>query len=557
MKKMHVAVMSILLLASALTTTADAVAREARLAIVPFHVHAAEDLEYIQSGLGALLPPRISLPGKISVLDPGAVRQALTEKSAGHTLDEEVALARTLGADFVLTGSLTKIGEIVSIDALVIDVTAPDTSTPVSVQSNGFETLIPEIQALARQVQQRILDGPPQPVRTLETAPPARMTAAAQPPAAAAPSVAEEPLHETPPPARETARTPPAADFDPARPVFAPTPSAGHEIIHPPFICLAAGDTTGDSRVELLVADPSVVRVYKVTHSALELRASIPTKTGETIVYVEMFDLNGNGRGEIYVSSHGDRGANSFVVEYSDGEYRRVAESLPWFFHSYTLPGGSAALLGHTPGTESAFAGVVHRFAWKNGELIEREEVPLPGGVALFGSAWGDITGDGRLESVSFSKGFLSARYHLKVFSQTGRLKWNDPHDLGGSANSIVRFKVGTSLEQTEYIPLRVYCEDLNRDSRTDIIVARNSKKGRGFLRRLATYNQGEMVCLHWDGSDLVTNWSSGTMEGYISDYLLTDIDGDGIKDLVVLSVSHQGFFGKAANSVRIFKQAP
>jgi hypothetical protein len=65
------------------------------------------------------------------------------------------------------------------------------------------------------------------------------------------------------------------------------------------------------------------------------------------------------------------------------------------------------------------------------------------------------------------------------------------------------------------------------------------------------------MLCLSWDGVSLAQNWSSQILEGYIPDFLVTDIDKDGKLELLVVTVSFPGFSGKARNSIRVYKQAP
>ena len=66
-----------------------AAAEEARIAISTFQVNSKEDLKYLQSGLSSLLPPRISLPGKIAVVDNSAVRRALSPAQANYSLEKK------------------------------------------------------------------------------------------------------------------------------------------------------------------------------------------------------------------------------------------------------------------------------------------------------------------------------------------------------------------------------------------------------------------------------------------------------------------------------------
>jgi len=64
-------------------------AEEARIAVSVFQVNSKEDLGYLQSGLKSLLPPRISLPGKITVVDNSAVRRALSPPQSDYSLEKK------------------------------------------------------------------------------------------------------------------------------------------------------------------------------------------------------------------------------------------------------------------------------------------------------------------------------------------------------------------------------------------------------------------------------------------------------------------------------------
>ena len=83
---------------------------------------------------------------------------------------------------------------------------------------------------------------------------------------------------------------------------------------------------------------------------------------------------------------------------------------------------------------------------------------------------------------------------------------------------------------------------------------ARNSKSKKGLLSKMVHYNQGEVMCLQWDGSDLYTNWTTGIVKGYVTDYIMADFDNDDKKELIMLSVSDVGFWGKGKNTIRIYK---
>jgi len=525
----------------ALLIATHAVAEEARIAISTFQINAGEDLDYLQSGLKSLLPPRISLPGKIFVVDTAEVRSALSPPRSDYSIEKKAGLASALKLDYLLTGSITKIGDGISIDAFLYDAAKPEHSGPLSVSCSGLDNMLEKVQELSSQLQRRIIRGSfPE------------LTSPPDTEEADAPRKAER---RRPVPVAERKRAP-VMSLPRSAPVFAPAPVREYVITHKPFVCMAAGDLTGQGRNQLLLADHLDVRVYEPEPGELRHSATIPTTTGEYILHVDTFDLNDNGREEIYISSFKKTRANSFIAEYvDDGSYKRIAQKQPWFLRAYPADNGWI-LLGVEPGTFNPFFGSAFEFIWKDGSAQPGAEYPLPSGVSPFGSSRSDLTGNQRAEYVAFSRGVFGLKYILHVISSTGKILWKDQQDLGGTPNTFPLAMVGDGMDADETIPLRVHCSDINGDSRADILLPNNTKKSGGFLRRLGSYNQGEMLCMHWDGTSLSQNWSSGIMDGYISDFLVTDIDNDDLQELLVLWVTDQSFSGKASNIVRVYKQS-
>jgi len=479
------------------------------------------------------------------------------QKSGQDPLSEKLSIAKNLGSDFLITGSITKIGINISIDSLLVDVRDKEQTFPVIIQDIGLDNIIPEINTLANKVKKIILGGPAlaeydaaperpslteKYVKTeLEKAPPE--TPGEQP------AVTDAPLFE----AAEKKESRPVVSKLP--PLFQPAPLFTYDFKKEPLHVLAAGDTNGNGEKELLIAGEEKIYVFQVTDKALKLSDEIEAVMDENIVHIDTADINENGLDEIYVSSYEGRHANSFAVEYTEGTYKRIAEEQKWFFRAYEQPGEPVKLLGQQTDTAKLFTGSIYWFEWKKAELQTREEFILPSSLGIYSFAESDIDEDGSSEYIAFSKGLFSSRHQLAVLSYTGRVKWRDTQKLGGAPHSFTKYLQGDAdLEQKEILPLRVLCDDLNQDGRLDVIVARNSKKGKTFLKKLADYNQGEVLGLNWDGSDLGASWSSGLLKDHVADYIVEDFDKDGKKELYILSVKAEGFFGKSRNRITVFK---
>lgn len=552
---LFLAVITVFTLFSFSLTWAD----ELRIALFDFEVHAQEDLGYLQSGISALLPPRIAVPGQINVIENYRIHKALSQ--SGHKdLPAKTAVAKKFDADYLLFGSITKIGDNVSIDARLVDVNHTETSTPVFIQSIGMDNMIPEISNFAQKIRGLIIGtsaptpAPPsdKPDKEAVWSKTRDLTTEK---VESKPFISEEPVYASPP-RKKSQRLPrpepPKPVFQKTAPLFENAPFLTHVIKHRPLHYLASGDINNDGKTELLVAGVSEIYIYQLQGNTLARIGEIQTKVATSIIHMDIADINNNGTAEIYVSSYEGHFPNSLVFEYQKDRYEIIAESKLWFFRIT----GKNRLLGQRADTSKIFSGPIHVLEWSEGKIISREEVLLPGGVALYGYTENDIDEDINDEYIAFHQGMFSARAQLVILSYTGRIEWQDSAKIGGSPNTLTEYPFGDDTEKLRPIPMRILCEDYNHDDRLEVITVRNSKNKKGLFSAMIQFNQSEVLCLQWNGADLITNWTTGMIKGYTTDYLMTDLDSDGRKELTLLSVSDEGFWGKAKNTLAVYQLA-
>ncbi|MBE9533947.1 MAG: hypothetical protein IMF03_03035, partial [Proteobacteria bacterium] len=122
-----------------LFTAAGSAAETAKkVAILPFEINAPEDLSYLREGIMDMLASRISWEGKVEVIEEQLVKEALSGREGA--LNEAAAreVGTTLGADYVLFGSLTVFGDSVSIDAKMIALKEDRPPVSVYAQTKGM-----------------------------------------------------------------------------------------------------------------------------------------------------------------------------------------------------------------------------------------------------------------------------------------------------------------------------------------------------------------------------------------------------------------------------------
>lgn len=129
-----------------------------KVAVLPFQMNTDEDIEYINRGIRDMLASRITYGADIRVVEQNLVRDALSTKLISGKLTKKriQEIGSTLGADYVVFGSITKIGDNLSIDINVLNVLEGGITAPVFTQSFGLDEVIPKMNVLAQGIKDTI-----------------------------------------------------------------------------------------------------------------------------------------------------------------------------------------------------------------------------------------------------------------------------------------------------------------------------------------------------------------------------------------------------------------
>jgi outer membrane protein insertion porin family len=131
----HVCLTFLLLSLFPLTTTH---AQELKkISLLPFEVYSKEDSDAIKESLYKKLSEELKKEKLIQLIPADSFLKGKAK------VDERQAISagKSLGADFVVMGSLTQFGETLSVDAKIIDIGTGNILSPVSVQGKGLANL--------------------------------------------------------------------------------------------------------------------------------------------------------------------------------------------------------------------------------------------------------------------------------------------------------------------------------------------------------------------------------------------------------------------------------
>ena len=499
------------------------------VAVLPFEMHAPDSMAYLQDGLRIMLASRLAANGGAVIIEQEKIDILLQQPGKPMQQSEAVALARQLGADYIVTGSLTSLGGAMSIDARVI-------ASDESFEPLSFYASAPQENEVIGAINQLSWDI-------------AAKVFGATPPAAAAPSKAVQ--HA------------PAAEEDPMAAFKTEHPdrairSQGTSTMGSPFImnkgitgsqgftktknldfairAMDVGDIDKDGQADFVLGAEGGVHVILVKNNVLQETAVLPLTAVQKVHGVSIADLNGNGQAEIYISTDYRGSPDSFGIEWQDGAFVPLFEKANWYTRVINLPGEGPVLMGQRGQRLTGRGGEpldtldpvlpgIFRLRLNGQSLEAGERLALPDSINLFDFSLADVNSDGAYEIIA-----LSQHDRLQVFDAGGRRLWESSEYYGGTSRFIgeLESSMGTAYYPTSdirgsrlYIPGRIIIADLNGDNQPEVIVNRNISTASRVLTYLQNYSSSEIHALSWNGIGLNEIWRTRKIDGYVVDYQL------------------------------------
>ncbi|MDY6836410.1 MAG: VCBS repeat-containing protein [Thermodesulfobacteriota bacterium] len=553
----------VLLLSLLFLATSGATAREPyRLVIVPFKINADRDLSFLKEGILDMLTSRLSVEGKVAVISRGETAAGLRKTPGPVNEPAARTLGQNLKADYVLFGSLTMLGESLSLDGKLLDVHGKRPVVTLFKEGRKIDEVIPQISLFAKEIKEKVFGVPVTAAPKIAETP----AEAPRPGIYAHPEtlLASEPREEVASSKPEPAPTLERGFAEPAPSVqeggFAEPPGTSPAYKKPSAFWasrnfratingIALGDVDGDQKTEVVFITDRRVFVHRFQDQGL---VKVWEKSGDRgcrYIAVDVGDVNNNGLAEIFVTNvknPGDR-LGSFVLEWDGRAFKRISEDANWYYRVADLPYQGRVLLGQKRAMDEPFADRVSALTWQNGEYQPQEPVTLPKRANLFGFAQGDVTNKGLQTTVAFDR-----EDHLRLFSLSGDEKWRSGEVFGGSMNYVESWVKNSDIADRLYLPQRIYVLDLDGDGKQEVVVPSNEGQMGRLFAKLRSFSSGHMTSLAWNGLTLVPELQTPKLEGYISDFGIGDFDNDGAKEVVVAHVGKARIpvFGGVSSSI-------
>jgi len=520
-----------IILAVFLFTTALA-KTPSKVLIVPFNIHSDKDLSFLQDGIKDMLSTRLAYEDKVVRFSNEEVRQAVDEMAGTISEQTVLALGEKLGADYVIFGSLTVLGDSSSTDARCVDVHQKKAMVTFNQSGNNLGDVISHIDRFAKQINETIFGRAP---------------TADKP---SSPAVTKEPA--------ESYRKHPETLLQKEIGGYSQTPYEGQTGTDKvsflawksrPFKTkiagIAVGDVDGDGNNETVFTGKNTVYIYRYLDKRFIKIGEVEGKGDIPYISVDVADINHNGKAEIFVTQlfRVSNKLNSFVLEWDGTNFKKIIDNSNWFYRVIDVPlRGGSILLGQKQGRDTIFnkAGV-YEMAYKNGQYEPIQSQALPKNINIYGFTYGDVLNDRREMIVAFSESD-----YVRILESNGNEEWKSNEKYGGSNTYIDKPIIGSpSTEEAErlYMKQRIHIADMDKDGKNEMILVKNKDSTGRTFARLRMYNKGHIESLVWDVIAMRLKWRTHTISGYISDYVVDDLNNDGKKELVFSVVSGGGFF--------------
>lgn len=146
----------VLIWLAAMSSVALAQDQAPKVAIMPFVVHGQEETPATQKMISDLLNRQFATEG-IKTVDPLEVQRALRPGESVQSEDQARAVGRRIGADFALIGSFNQIGNSVSLDAKLVDVSGRKKTEVLFAEEKGMENLAAAANGITQQAAVHLL----------------------------------------------------------------------------------------------------------------------------------------------------------------------------------------------------------------------------------------------------------------------------------------------------------------------------------------------------------------------------------------------------------------
>ena len=499
--------------------------------VAPFKVSGAQGYSYLGQAVPSMLTSRLFLQGQF---EPSARQDAALKEKAPSGKEAASSMAKKYGADYVVWGNITVMGDQASLD---VNALSPNGKLWTKASTSPVNALIGGLQSVADSINAEVFGRKDVVVASAGSAG-ARNSAFV--------------VNET--------HAAAGAYLNPSLRYQGTEDSASQlrsQMLK--FECLGSevADIDGDGKSEVLMLSEDYLYAYRWKDGRLEQLAEHRLPSTMRPVLVRFF----KDEGERYVILSGhderERGASSQVLQFRGGKFKTLVKHVDRYLNVVSVPPlYNPILVGQDSDRSKTVSGRVYEVQISGGKVVRRGNLSnLPKDATLFNFAWipagKSKTGDHVVMVTEYE--------NLATYDARGqRLALTDDIYCGSSVYIVGDRGIGnlgTNYDDSVlyYVPIRMPVVDLDRDGRYEVIATKPITAAGKLFTNYRTYPQGEVHSLIWDGMGLDLLWKTRRIKGTICDVTIADADNNGVRDLVVTVNSYAGLMNGVKTRSAVF----
>ncbi len=498
-------------------------AMAASYVVVPFSVSGAQGYSYLGQAVPSMLTSRLYLQGQF---EPVGRQDAALKEKAPSSRESASAMARKFGADYVIWGSITVMGDQASLDVSAL---SPDGKVWKEAATSQVNALIGGLQNVADAINIEVFG------RTDVT----RAGAAAGSPSSAFL------MNETRGSVQNGAYLNPSLRYQGTEDNRSQIRS---QMLGFECIGMEVGDINRDGKNEILLLNDNTLNAYvwqngnklveigeyRLPSSMKPVLVRIYTQDKKTYVLLSGYDK-------------GDTAAYSQVLQFSNGKFNVVVRNARRYLNVAKIPPLYAPVLIMQDSDRSkVVSGSVYEGRISGDEVVRGGKVAnLPKQATVFNFSWIPADRGKRGDHLAL----IAENETLLTFDARGNRLSGTEETYSGSSVYVEGDRgigaLASSGESSDvvlyYVPMRMPVVDLDRDGRYELIVNKPVTTAGKLFSNYRTYPQGEIHAMLWNGMGMDLLWKTRRIKGTVCDVAVVDANNNGKLDLVVAVNSYAG----------------
>ena len=320
------------------------------------------------------------------------------------------------------------------------------------------------------------------------------------------------------------------------------------------------GDLDGDGKNEYVLIDHYRVMVYNLKKGKLKQIQQMRTQRGiNRLLGVDVGDINGNGRDEIFVTSWKGDKLESFALERLAGKKRLkyVWKDVNLYFRIIRPFGQKPTLLSQSAGFETPFIGPIKKVVFKNRRYIQGPKLNTPDiygtHFILYGLTQANLGGNKVKETV-----VLDNNYHLRVYSPNGKMIVKSETYYGHDPRLIEVGVVdegfgnltnggGASVGREDAVRYKGRLQFVKNGGRRFLVLPKNYPVGGGLIQNLVVVNNSGLVFLGITREGFEKVFESNKQKGFLAAFRVVPRKGNAGADVHILR-TERDFISNAAS---------